>query len=167
MTIIPSSTSTITAASKPQHPLKEKRRQLQGIQSQIAHIDRIKLQLEQLLPNQDGKRTRRLSSSSEASSWSVASTSSKDSIASDIRGRELLVPIAGVAFAPATISQAFQDGMEEESQSIFIKSYSGNDGKAGLEKLISLEEAKRGQYKKVTIAQAMAHLEEQKQGKST
>lgn len=167
MTILPFYASNIPSASTSQHSLKEQRHQLQEIQSQIAHVDRIKSQLEQLLPHRDGKRTRRLSSSSETSSWSLASTSSKGSIASDIKGKKLLVPIAGVAFVPATISQTSQGNLDEERTSVFVRSIlEGSAREEEIEKLVSIEERRGGKYREITITQAIAQLEEQRQGAS-
>ena len=156
-----------------QHPLKEKRRQLQDTQARIAHIDRIRAQLEALEPRHRGRRSRRASTSSAASSWSVASTGSDGSFASELKGRELLVPLAGVAFVPATVQKSMavtaqggtsgNDDDEDDEEGIQV-AFIRASGQAK-EQLVRIDAAEIGkEYREMTIEEALAYLDEKEAG---
>lgn len=178
MTILPAPAARGPAASTSQlspsesHPLKEQRRRLLEVQNQITQIDRTKTQLQLLLPLKGEGNSRRLSSSSEASSWSIASTSSKGSVASEIKGRELLLPLSSVAFVAATISATYGAGdEEEESPSIFVRKNVSTTGGDSVEGLVLFDEARSGavkeDYEELSVASAIARLEEQRQSESS
>ncbi|UZJ53142.1 hypothetical protein CBS101457_002462 [Exobasidium rhododendri] len=146
------------------HPLKEKRRRLVEKQSQITHIERIKSQLQQLSPSANRTGWERPISSA-TSSWSVASNGSDGSFVSEIKGSEILVPLCGVAFVPASIhvrrAEKTRGGNAEGSKdflAVFLRSDgSGNDDLIKLS--VAQDEVKSGRYKEMTIDEAIAHLE--------
>jgi hypothetical protein len=168
-----SAASTSSLLSSEEHPLKEQRRRLQETQNKIIEIDRIKTQLQQLLQPDKGRGyARRSSTTSEASSWSIASTSSmgSESLASDIKGRELLVPLSSIAYVPGTISKREIDEEDDDGDSTPIVYMRKNDGTGSKEAegLILLDDVTNGKekenYEEMTIPAAIAALDAQKLG---